>query len=318
MDVAAGGSLLARGPEEDLRIIEEMASNSFQWPAAREGVQILMKVASTSSSDALGLLAAQMATLNSKIEAFTNPKAESSHSQFEEVNYVNQGGFSNQQRPFNPGYKPQYGGNQGYQNKVQHPNLSYSNPNNAIQPPPGFSVTNGVIDEEKKPKMDDLLMAFMGKMENYMKESQTRVGNQHQQGKFLSNTTVNPKDQCKTITLRSGSAYDGPEMPDNEKSGGKVDEQPRKEKEEPTNVMPEEYKVPIPYPQRLQKVKSDEQFSRFLDIFRKESYLRKPKFLPLRDEDQTSKEEDELKAKEEMELKPLPTHLRYAYLDEKR
>ncbi|KAH6775936.1 hypothetical protein C2S52_013497 [Perilla frutescens var. hirtella] len=48
----------------------------------------------------------------------------------------------------------------------------------------------------------------------------------------------------------------------------------------------------------------------------KELYLRKPKFLPFRDEDQTSKEKEELKAKEEMELKPLPTHLRYAYLDE--
>ncbi|KAH6758295.1 hypothetical protein C2S51_018530 [Perilla frutescens var. frutescens] len=265
MDAAAGGSLLARGPEEALRIIKEMASNSFQWPATREGVQILKKVASASSSDALGLVAAQMATLNSKMEAFTNPKAETSQSQFEDVNYVNQqGGFSNQPRQFNQGYKPQYGGqyggNSGYQNKAQHPNFSYGNPNNAIQPPPGFSVTNGVIDEEKKPKMDELLMAFMGKTESYMKDSQARIGklentvgaignqvnilekqmgqfatilgSQHQQGKFPSNTTVNPKDQCKAITLRSGTTYDGPEMPDDEESREKVDEQPSEKKKE--------------------------------------------------------------------------------------
>ncbi|KAH6774966.1 hypothetical protein C2S52_012527 [Perilla frutescens var. hirtella] len=175
MDMAVGGSLLARGPEEALRIIEEMASNSFQWPVAREGVQILKKVASTSSSDALGLLVAQMATLNSKIEAFTNSRAESSQNQFEEVNYVNQGGgFSNQQRLFNSG-----------------------NPNNAIQPPPDFLFTNGVIDEEKKPKMDKLLMAFIGKTKNYMKDSQVRIGK-------LENTVGAIVNQVNTLEKQMG------------------------------------------------------------------------------------------------------------------
>ncbi|KAH6756238.1 peroxin 19-1 [Perilla frutescens var. hirtella] len=350
MDAAAGGSLLARGPDEAMRIIEKMASNSFLWP----------------------------------IEAFPTPKPETSQTPFEEVNYVNQGGYQNQQRLYNQG---------------------------DIVPPPEFFVTNGVIDEEKKPKMEDLLMAFMGKTEKYMADSQVRmgkletnfgaigiqvnqlkkqmsqlatiIGNQHQQGKFPSNTTVNPKYQCKAITLRSGTTYTGPKMPKYDEDVGeesssqkaKQDEQNEeseeiehsKEKETSTkeNVESppkgnEEPRVHVPYPQDLQKKKNEEQFSRFLDIFQKvqamrhkeeemqceeeckvlemvnscmelehtlehildialvdtvslinslqEDYLRKPKFLPLKKDEQTSTVEEPKNDK--MELKPLPPHLR--------
>ncbi|KAH6787041.1 hypothetical protein C2S52_006593 [Perilla frutescens var. hirtella] len=121
------------------------------------------------------------------------------------------------------------GGNQLFQGNQS--NLSYGDSNNALPPPPGFSVTNEMVNEEKKPKMDDLLIEFMAKTDKFMMESQARVeklenavgamgvqmkmfekqlgqlatvvGNLHQSGQFPSNTTVNPKKQCSTIHLHT-------------------------------------------------------------------------------------------------------------------
>ncbi|KAH6781613.1 hypothetical protein C2S51_006906 [Perilla frutescens var. frutescens] len=176
LDASAGGSLLNRGPEEAVTIIEKMASNAYQWPGEWENVQILKKV-ETTNNDAIALLAAQVTTMNSKIEVMALPRPEPSiMPNLEEASFVGQGNYGGYQRPFNQGSRPHFGGPQGqggnqYHPRPPHPNLSYSNPNNHLQPPPGFSVTNGVIDGEKKPKMDELLMAFMSKTEKYMGES---------------------------------------------------------------------------------------------------------------------------------------------------
>ncbi|XP_057811294.1 uncharacterized protein LOC131025517 [Salvia miltiorrhiza] len=176
--------------------------------------------------------------------------------------------FSNrgQQSGYNRGQQYQQGGR-------SHLNLSYGNPNNAIQPPPGFSVTNGVINEEKKPNLEELLMKFMSKSEermeklesnavavgSQMKMFETQLGqlanaftNLHQQGQFPSYTTVNPKERCKAINLRSGTTYEGPKMPEDE-IVSPVDE---KEAEEVTV-------------ERHQKERVKQQFSKFLEIFKK-------------------------------------------------
>ncbi|XP_042012112.1 uncharacterized protein LOC121760521 [Salvia splendens] len=109
-----------------------------------------------------------------------------------------------------------------------------------------------------------------------------------QPGKFPSNTIINPKD-CKAIHLRSGTSYEGPPMASENED--RVAEKKAEEKElveenetvhistppkentaihsptPPTAHSPAE--VRIPYPQRVQKKKTDAQFSMFLDIFRK-------------------------------------------------
>ncbi|XP_057775122.1 uncharacterized protein LOC130994104 [Salvia miltiorrhiza] len=270
MDTAAGGSLLKKGSAEAMEIIESMAATSYQWPSER--VQ-LKKVAAASSSDPLTMISTQLAELSSKISAMSmgNPEpAVEDLTGVEDANFIHGRNFGNfqcgQQSGYNRGQQYQQGGR-------SHPNLSYGNPNNAIQPPPGFSVTNGVINEEKKPNLEELLMKFVAKSDErmeklesnaaavgtQMKMFETQLGqlanaftNLHQQGQFPSNTIVNPKEHCKAINLRSGTTYEGPKMPEDE-IVSPVDE---KEAEEVTV-------------ERHQKEKVKQQFSKFLEIFKK-------------------------------------------------
>ena len=69
-------------------------------------------------------------------------------------------------------YRPNQGGGNynHYGNKV-HLNLSYGNPNNVLQPPPGFTVANGMVDEQKKPTTEDILAAFMIQTTKYMEKT---------------------------------------------------------------------------------------------------------------------------------------------------
>ncbi|KAH6775300.1 hypothetical protein C2S52_012861 [Perilla frutescens var. hirtella] len=182
LDASAGGSLLNKGHDQAVTIIEDMATNSYQWTGDRP-VRILKRAAAVDDSDPISKLAARLstlnATINSRFDAMARPGVDNPMGNtVEDVNYINQRGSYDGNN-----YR---GGNQFYQGNRS--NLSYENPNSAMQPPPGFSVTNGVINEKKKPKMDDLLMAFMGKTDKFMGEV---------------NTTVNPKEQCNAIHLHT-------------------------------------------------------------------------------------------------------------------
>ncbi|XP_042009056.1 uncharacterized protein LOC121757601 [Salvia splendens] len=155
----------------------------------------------------------------------------------EDVNYVQQGGnnkYYNNQRPnYQGGGYNQYG-------NMGHHNLSYGNPNNALQPPPEFTVTDGVVNDPKKMTTEDILKSFMLQSNKVMEQNNHRmekvgtdvqsmathlknidtqisqisqtVSTITQPGKFPSNTIINPKD-CKAIHLRSGRSYEGPPMP---------------------------------------------------------------------------------------------------------
>ncbi|KAH6803866.1 hypothetical protein C2S51_032113 [Perilla frutescens var. frutescens] len=268
------------GHDQAISIIEDMATNSYQWTNDRQ-VKIMRKAAAVEDTDPISKLAAQLSTLNaainSRFDAMTCTGVENPvGNAMEDVNYVNQRGYGNN----NHNYR---GGNQFYQGNRS--NLSYGNPNAALQPLPGFSVTNGVIDEDKKPKLDELLMAFMGKTEKYMGESQTRVeklenavGAMGTQMKMFEkhNITVNPNEQCKAIQLRSGTSYEGPKNPGHASTPEDENEKVEEDLEHPVPSTdgptmpppsspprapaPASSSVPIPYPQRFQKKKIDEQF----------------------------------------------------------
>ena len=120
-----------------------------------------------------------------------------------------------------------------------------------------------------------------------LKNLETQVGklalnvpNQNK-GSFPSNTQKNPKD-CMAIQLRSGK-----DLTRNKKTEGKEETEAEKEKteeKEEKNSQLEKLKesndqkkkegVPsytpaVPFPQRLQKSRREEQFSKFLDMFKK-------------------------------------------------
>ncbi|XP_042065524.1 uncharacterized protein LOC121809039 [Salvia splendens] len=92
-----------------------------------------------------------------------------------------------------------------------------------------------------------------------------------QSGKFPSTTIINPKE-CKAVHLRSGTIYEAPSLPATtsdtvlEPKAAVAEKEKEAEKENTCTTSG----VKVPFPQVLnQKEKKDEQFTRFLDIFRK-------------------------------------------------
>ncbi|KAH6811352.1 hypothetical protein C2S51_025114 [Perilla frutescens var. frutescens] len=78
LDASANGSLPGKGSDTAIRIIEDMATNSYQWPEESQ-VQMMKKVATTSDQDPITLVAAQLFalndTLNSRFDALTQVKS---------------------------------------------------------------------------------------------------------------------------------------------------------------------------------------------------------------------------------------------------
>lgn len=127
-------------------------------------------------------------------------------------------------------------------NNRNHPNFSYANLNNALMPPPVFSVTKGVIDPPKPSSSQELSKNYMeandakiAKIENdvngllrlatHQENIVTQINNQlaqigqqlamqHKKDQFLNDTIINSKDQCNAIHLRCGTQYLGPKMSD--------------------------------------------------------------------------------------------------------
>ncbi|KAJ9182270.1 hypothetical protein P3X46_006285 [Hevea brasiliensis] len=102
---------------------------------------------------------------------------------------------------------------------------------------------------------------------------------------ILPSQTENPREQCHAITLRSGKIVhteksEKVEKRENEKDVERDEKQKsqkgsaRKGKEEvgekEEKYIPlEPYKPQLPFPQRFQKAKLDEQFGKFLEVLKK-------------------------------------------------
>ncbi|XP_061363125.1 uncharacterized protein LOC133306761 [Gastrolobium bilobum] len=93
------------------------------------------------------------------------------------------------------------------------------------------------------------------------------------QGKFPSDTMVNPKEHCKSIITRSGLVLQPVNKKVDEKKVGekKSEEEWEKKKiadkkDQPINLSPY---AKVPYPQRLKQEIQKQHYARFLDIFKK-------------------------------------------------
>ena len=120
-----------------------------------------------------------------------------------------------------------------------------------------------------------------------LKNLETQVGQlvlnmpNQSKGTLPSDTQKNPKD-CMAVQLRSGKEVGNnrkkerkeetkAEQEENGKEGEKSiqTEQPEGSNEQKQKEGVPAYTPTVPFPQRLQKAKREEQFSRFLDIFKK-------------------------------------------------
>ncbi|XP_042016265.1 uncharacterized protein LOC121764286 [Salvia splendens] len=300
LNLSAGGSLLKKGEAEAIEVIERVTSNDEGWNNERSRVH---RVAFAAESSHMDSMYKQIELIHKKLDLMgMGPAVQERQEGVEDVNYIHQGGNSyyNNSRPNQGG-----GGYNQFGNKA-HPNLSYGKPNNSLQPPPGFTVSQGMITEPQKKSSKDILNAFMiqshknmehtnqrlEKVENdvhgmtvHMKGIETQmsqiaqaVSSQHKPGQFPGQPNVNPKD-CKAIYLRSGTSYESPPMPEVE-----AKEVPEEKKEEEievespliqSEVQPEAIATPTPkevkihFPQVVQKKKLDEKLVKFLEIFKR-------------------------------------------------
>ncbi|XP_073120622.1 uncharacterized protein [Henckelia pumila] len=121
----------------------------------------------------------------------------------------------------------------------------------------------------------DIMETHMCSLGAMMKSMETHIGQlahalkDQNRGQFPSNTDVNPKEQCKAVELRSGKKLEADEQRKTKEVEAPVVEEivveePKKE----TEAKPM-YKPQLPYPQRFEKKALDEQFSKFLDMFKK-------------------------------------------------
>ena len=136
---------------------------------------------------------------------------------------------------------------------------------------------------------NDQMSQFMAETRSSIRSLETQIGQlatlmaNRAKGELPSTTEVNPKEQCKAVTLRSGKEYDGPAVEQEEKSKDQdqqaqvqpqVEEQPEKGKstevtEEKRELPSYDHHIRVPFPQRLRKSNLDKQFSKFLEIFKK-------------------------------------------------
>ncbi|KAJ4717050.1 DNA-directed DNA polymerase [Melia azedarach] len=161
IDAAANGALMSKTPDEAYQLLEEMASNNYQWPSDRSTQR---RVAGVHEIDAITALTAQVATLSRQLGTLNvnviqsqvqvcelcggnhasvncqvgSPFASSSSKQ---ANFVSnfqrhqQNAYSN---TYNPAWK-------------HYPNFSWSNDQNFMKPPPSFQP------QEKKVTLEDAL-----------------------------------------------------------------------------------------------------------------------------------------------------------------
>lgn len=117
VDAASGGTLMSKTAEGATFLLEEMASNNYQWPTERT---MAKKVAGIHELEPYATLSAQVATLSHQISALTSqrvpqgaeyvavssmtvPSNEASH---EQVQYINNRNYNYRGNPVPNYYHP--------------------------------------------------------------------------------------------------------------------------------------------------------------------------------------------------------------------
>ncbi|XP_075486227.1 uncharacterized protein LOC142525823 [Primulina tabacum] len=188
----------------------------------------------------------------------------------EEEPVVEEAQYINKNRGYG-GYRVNPPSNTYHPGLRNHENLSYANNKNVLNPLPGFNKQKG----KGKPSFEDLVGTFVAEsgrrlarteshldsMETHMwnmgakiKSLETQIGQlanalkDQNRGQFPSNTEVNPREQCKAVTLGSGKEIGIPEPT-----------------EENVDILVEEDDGNG----RFKKKGLDDPFGKFLEIFKK-------------------------------------------------
>ncbi|XP_022897631.1 uncharacterized protein LOC111411323 [Olea europaea var. sylvestris] len=175
VDAAARGILMAKTAEDAYALLDDIATNSYQWLSKRSGVK---KVVGLHEVDPITVLAAQVASLTNQIVTLTTQgnqqkvdlvmSTSSSHQETEVANeqaqYVNSKNYnqrgSYQANHYHPGLR-------------NHENLSYGNNRNTLQPPPEFNTQNS----DGKPPLEVILGTFISERRSRFNKDELRLDN---------------------------------------------------------------------------------------------------------------------------------------------
>ncbi|XP_073051229.1 uncharacterized protein [Primulina eburnea] len=186
----------------------------------------------------------------------------------EEAQYINNRGFG--------GYRGNPPPNTYHPVLRHHENFSYANNKNVLNPPSWFNTHKG----EGKPSFEDLVSTFVTESGKRMTRTESRLDNQTHMGNkgaTMKSLETQIGEQCKAVTLRSGKEIGSPEPTEDsaeilvEENDGKGASVGKEIVEEPKKVSEQQPlpKVNLPYPQRFKKKGLDDQFAKFLEIFKK-------------------------------------------------
>ncbi|XP_042035058.1 uncharacterized protein LOC121781375 [Salvia splendens] len=261
LNLSSDGNFLKKGVNEAMEVIEELASNDEGWSNERSKVH---RVASTTDHDPMSALSDKLDALTMKFDCITmGQPSQQAQGKMGDVNYVNQGDNNRYFNNHHPNF--QGGGYNQFGNKW-HPNLSYGNPNNALQPPPGFTVTDGVVNDPKKMTTEDILKSFMLQSNKLMEQNNQRMEKVETDVQSMATHLKNIDTQISQISQTHPHCLRPHLIPF---LSPRLPWQKRKKEAEKENTGTTSG-VKVPFPQVLnQKKKKDEQFTRFLDIFKK-------------------------------------------------
>ncbi|KAK8658757.1 hypothetical protein V6N13_036951 [Hibiscus sabdariffa] len=305
LDASANGTLLDKPPRESLEILDKLAQNDYQHPTSRRGTT-RRGPAQLDSSDTI---LAQIASLTDMVKNMqkqshiqevkaldgfcelcgNNHDASKCGQNMETSCYVGNYNKNTMLNTYNPAWR-------------NHPNFSWKNQNNTLNPQP--SNQTGFRNQPRQNPQQHLPRTEM-KLQNHnatLKSLETQVGqisqilNTRLIGGFPSDTEVAKgatHEQCKAITTRSGkfliqtsnqrgtaaspsaatdthAEADEPVKtsedhsdPHNTNKGESSAESNHSQRDKSEDIRP-----PPPFPQRLKKQKQDYQFKKFFDILK--------------------------------------------------
>ncbi|XP_022893979.1 uncharacterized protein LOC111408456 [Olea europaea var. sylvestris] len=250
VDSACDGSITKRTTDQVYQIMEDLAFTSALWPTERTSVK---KLAGIHEVDPLTAISAQLAALAKKVYKMNviqtvGQKCKHCGGNHESVNCTVGSPFAQSLKDIN------YAQNFQRQQHNKNPNTYY----------PGWRNHPGSCYQEFR------------KSDGINSKSTLR--------KTSSNTETNPKQQVMTVKVMESekieaiTTHSGVKLPeiiverrvDKSKHLDKV--VPSQELENlqvKVTALIKPYVPPVPFPHRLQKKKLEEQFAKFLDIFRK-------------------------------------------------
>ncbi|XP_022852858.1 uncharacterized protein LOC111374418 [Olea europaea var. sylvestris] len=290
VDSAAGSALLSKTPNEAYALLDEIATNSYQWLSERSSAK---KVASLYEVDPIIALAAQMSSLTNQIAELTlhgsQKKSESIMAtstayqkverENEQLQYVNDRNFNQRGNYSGNNY------NQGFNNQ-------------AFERKPSLEDILGTFISETRSRFNkdearlDNIETHMTNLGATVKNLEVHIGQiataiqSQQKGQFPSDTEVNPRERCNAITLTSGKEVEERKLSkvgvptldpilagEKQTMGQKTEAEATKKIYKPYSIsFPNNLpilKPPLPFPQRYSKIEFDEKFTKFLEVFKK-------------------------------------------------